>query len=461
MIDTLTLQQDRGQLYSDFYNNKIPKRMPISVTISHHILAEYDGQNPIDVQFDYARLSKPAKEICEKIYSDSCPVAPAYFLGRIPMIYQMLGSQSFIMGKRGFIQHPEVVGMLADEYEQLIEKSYDFLLETVIPRQHKNLDMNDPVGMAIAIQKGTSSLRDDSAALIPTLMELIQTYGYYLGSPRGSSAFTEAPMDFVADQLRSFSGISMDIRRNRSLIKDACEVMMPLTFHWGLPDGAPHPEGGVTIPLHMPTFMREKDFVEVWLPSYKKMIQQYAAIGVRPQMFCEDDWTRYVDLIYSEFPAGSRLMFEYGDPQQIKDKLGKRFIISGLFPSSSLRTDTPEQIVDRAKKFLDIMLPGGGYLFSFDKNPLTLGEVNMETLAALTEFIRDYAVYDNAGESFGTPLNSEGFTFDEDAVALPKSKYIADWDDYKARYPLTPDFAKERFDKYNKEVFKFYMNLLI
>ena len=183
----------------------------------------------------------------------------------------------------------------------------------------------------------------------------------------GSFAISEAPLDFVADQLRSFTGMSIDLRRNREFVKEACEVVLPLVFAWGLP-AAPHPEGSVFLPLHMPTFMREKDFVELYLPTFKKQLEQYASLGIRPALFCEDNWMRYIDIIHDELPAGTKLIFEYGDPKIIKEKLGKKFILSGLFPVNALRTDTPAQIVDRAKEFLDIMLPGGGYIFGFDKN---------------------------------------------------------------------------------------------
>lgn len=461
MSDVLALQQKRSQLYRDFYTNTIPERMPIGITLPQHLVAEYGGQNLFDFQFNYGLLSDPARDLCKKIYSDSCPVAPANFLlSRTPSMYQLYGSQSFVMGNGGFVQHPEVVGMLDDEYPQLIANTFDFLVETVIPRQHKNLDPQNPLIMATAIQMGKQALTNDEMAFLPTFFELIQTHGYYPGSPLGSFNFTEAPLDFIADQLRSFSGISMDVRRHRTQLQEAADAVMPLLFHWGLP-GNIDPQGSVFIPLHMPTFMREKDFVEIYLPSYKNMLKQYAAVGARPNMFCEHDWSRYLDILQSEIPAGCQLAFEYGDPQTIKDKLGKKFLLTGLFPSAALKTDTPAQIVDRAKAFLDIMLPGGGYIFGFDKNPLTLKEVNLDTLAALTEFIRDYATYKNPGDTFGTPLNSEGFVFDENQVPKPQSRYLFDWDSFKQKYPLTPEFARANFERFSKETFDFYMNLLI
>jgi len=435
--------------------------MPIGVSMPNHLLAEYDGQNLFDFQFDYTKLENPARAICNKIYSDQCPVLVACpLVSRYPSFYQLYNSQTFVMGKNGFVQHPEVVGMKDSEYSQFIENPFDFLVETVIPRHNKNLDPKNPIKMSISIQMGKLSQQNDNKIIGQIAQDLIQTHGYYMGSPKGSLNYTEAPMDFIADQLRGFMGISLDLRRHRSLIKEAADAVMPLLFHWGLPTN-PHPEGGVFIPLHMPTFMGEKDFSELWLPSYKTMLQQYAALGVRAHMFCETDWTRYLDILLSEMPSGSQLTFEYGDPQTIKDKLGKKFILTGLFPSSSLKTDSPEQIVDRAKRFLDIMLPGGGYLFGFDKDPLSFKEVNLESLAALTAFVRDYAKYDNAGESFGIPLNSESFVFDPSLVPKLSSQYLFNWDEFKEQYPLTPDFAKVNFERFSKEAFDSYMDLLM
>lgn len=453
------LQNERTKLYNDFFNNKIPKRMFVNMSISNYITAEYGGIDNFEFQYDFSKLEGSAKKMCETIYSDNPPVSPAVLVfSRPPSFYQLLGSQSFVMGTNGFVQHPEVSGMEASEYGELIKDPYAFLIEKVIPRQYKEFDLSNPIHAMNRLDMAKKALQNDTASSIPWFMNIIEEYGYYPGAPVGSMGFTEAPYDFIADQLRGFSGISMDIRRHKSQIKEACEAVLPLMFKLGLPSN-PHAEGYVGAPLHMPTFMREKDFAEAWLPTFKKMYEQYAARGVRGFAFCEDNWMRYLDYLM-ELPAGTILYFEYGDPQKIKDKLGKKFIIQGLYPVDLLKMGTKEQCIDKAKELVDIMMPGGGYIFNFDKNPLTLDEVNMENLVALTEFLRDYCVYDNPGEAFGTPLNSEGFIVDKSMMKI-KSKYSFDWDNFKKKNPFTPDSAKVNFEKYDKEIFDTYMNMLI
>lgn len=453
------LQKERNQLYKDFFTNILPKRSPVSFSIAYHIIAEYGGQNLFDFQYDFSKLDKPAKELCNLIYSDTCPVGPMGIMPRPPKFYQFLESQSFVIGTGGFVQHPEVVGMMEDEYPQLLNDPYAFILEKVLPRQYKALDLKDPVNMALSLQRAKIDLNEEFQKSMPLVMSLKDEHGYYSGAPKDSAGFAEAPYDFIADQLRSFSGISMDIRRHRSELKEACEAVLPLMFYWGLPTNS-HPEGAIGTPLHMPTFMREKDFAEIWLPTYKTMLEQFAACGTRVRAFCEDNWMRYLDYLM-ELPAGTHLIFEYGDSQKIKDKLGKKFILNGLYPINLVKTGTKQQCIDKAKELLDIMMPGGGYLFGFDKGALTLGDINIENYIALSEFVRDYAVYPNAGQSFGTPLNSEDFKFDENLIGPLKSKYLFNWDIYKEKYPLTPDLARADLERIDKELMNFNLNLVV
>ena len=114
-------------------------------------------------------------------------------------------------------------------------------------------------------------------------------------------------------------------------------------------------------------------------------------------MFCEHDWMRYLDHL-SELPENTRLYFEYGDPQTIKDKLGKKLVLGGMYPITYLKSATKQQCIDKAKELLDIMAPGGNYIFNFDKSPLSPADVNFDNYIAVLEHVRDNTNYANAGE---------------------------------------------------------------
>lgn len=458
--DRAELVQKREKIHNDFFNNVIPERMPINMTIMSQIVAEAFGANSIDYQYDISKISNCFDNMSEKIYTDSFPYMPPILVSRSAAPYQLMNAQSFIMGKTGMVQHPEVVGMENTEYDALINRGVDFLVDTVIPRQHKNLDPKDPIKMAYAMKMVDGLLDSEMMIFLPIMMNLINKHGYHSGAPMGSFGISEAPFDFLADQLRSFSGISGDVRRHASKIKDACEVLMPMMFQWGLPDFT-HPEGGVTFYLHMPTFMREKDFLELFLPTFKTILEQYAARGVRSTVYLEDDWTRYIDIVLSEFPAGTILDIEKGDPKLFKEKLGKKFILRGMFLIEHVRMLPKDKMLDKAKEFLDIMLPECGYLFSFDKMPLMLCDVNLDNLQSLMEFVRDYSYYERAGESFGLQLNSENFKIDPTLNTPIQSQYTFNWEKFTDSYPLAPDFAKTKFENLNQNIIKWYLGLLV
>lgn len=454
MSDMKSLQQERIGIFYDVYDNKIPKRVPVNISIPFEALAEFGGINIVEAQWNSMLAEEALDKLCQTLYTDVCPGGSSL---RYPSYYQALESQSFVMGSNGFFQHPEVVGMLPEEYDYLIEKPYDCLLEKVIPRQYKALNLEDPVKMTISFAKAILGYNNDMMVGGGLLGKAVEKYGYYPGGPIASGGFTEAPFDFLADQLRSFKGVSMDVRRMPEKVAEACEALYPIVLKKGMPKTVSN-YSQVFIPLHMPTFMREKDFAKLWWPSFKKMLDEYASMGIHCRIFCEDNWDRYLDYLY-ELPTDTVLQFEYGDPKLIKEKLGKKHIITGLFPVTYLKTHSKEECVNKAKEYLDILAPGGKYIFCLDKSPLSIHDINMENFKAVTECVRDYGVYSNPGETAGMQFNKE------DYKALPsrklESKYYKTWEEYKASHPEVSDFGQEKLQGFEERIFQFLMFLLL
>lgn len=449
------LKEERSQLYNDFYNNIVPKRMPINGNIPLGYLAHYAKTDLKEVQYDFSLLKDACNELADLTYSDSCPMMGG---ADCATYHQSLGSTVYLMGADGFLQHPNAVGMYEEDYDAFIADPLATMVDTIVPRLYKNLDPKNHYNMMKAYTIAKKAEAKDIAAFGEIINPIKERKGYYPGPPRGSKGHSLAPMDFLADQCRSMSEISKDIRRNPQKIIDASDAIYPYIFALQTPSN-PHPEGSVSTPLHMPTYMREKDFVKLWLPSYKRMIQEWASIGVRTSAFLETDWTRYYDIVKDEFPCGMMLRLEEVDPQTAKDKLGDKFIIGQMYPLSMLRHGTKQEVLDKAKEILDIMLPGCGYMFGFGTFPIVPEDINLENYIALMEFVRDYAVYDNAGEKYGMPLNSEGFKFDLTKSRELKSKYVFNWEEYKKENPYTPDHMRADLEKYEAEFMNFYLSL--
>ena len=80
-----------------------------------------------------------------------------------------------------------------------------------------------------------------------------------------------------------------------------------------------------------------------------------------------------------ELPAGKLEAGE--DPfEAAKRELGGIACMMGGFPNQSLMFDTPEQIRDKVKEIIDIMAPGGGYMFGMSASIDHAPRANMEAL---------------------------------------------------------------------------------
>jgi hypothetical protein len=381
------LQQERQEIFHDLYEGKLPKRIPIAAWVTVEFAIQYAGLDILKAQWNPEMLERAFRKVADDFYSDVFPIRDAV---RFPVFYQMLGAENFVMGSNGFLQHPEISAMNPDEYEAFIKSPIDFILETVLPRIYPALD-TDSISRSLIMAKAYKAHCDTVGFLNGVMIpQLEKEYGKYQTPPK-SFAMTAIPMDFIADQLRGFKEISMDIRRKPEQIIEACEAVFDIMLEHGIPE-QPSIYNSTFIPLHMPPYMRKKDYEKIYYPTFKRTVDGIAAAGGKAYLFLEQDWSRFIDSLY-DLPENTILRFEYGDPKEIKKKLGNRHIITGLYPLGLLQTGTKQQCIDKAKELIDILAPGGKYFFDFDKNIITVDSVNIHNLHAVLETYRTCGVY--------------------------------------------------------------------
>lgn len=384
MTDAVDMTNERNQMFYDLFNGKTPKRVPISIPATPDFAIQYSGLDLAECQWDLTKLEPVYDKFCQDFITDTYPGG---FI-RIPSHYQILGSTPIVMSSSGFMQHPEVVGLLAEEYDQFIASPYDCIVETILPRLYTELN-GEPGKVAMTLAKAMRAHSDDLAYLGTIRAKMNAKYGY----ATMGAVLTEAPFDFMADFLRSFKGISGDVRRYPDKVVAACEAVLPLMIKKGtLPD--PTMLGYTIIPLHMAPYLRDKDFATLYWPTFKKLVETLAGMGQNIQLFVEHDWMRFLDHLY-ELPENTIMRFEYGDAKLVKEKLGKKHIISGFYPVIMLQTGTKQQCVDKAKELLEILAPGGRYWWQADKSIINL-EANgpvVENLRAVLEYVHENGTY--------------------------------------------------------------------
>jgi hypothetical protein len=385
MTDAVALTtNERNQMFRDLFSGKTPVRVPVTNPATQDFAIQYAGLDLAEAQWDLSKLEPVYEKFCQDFYTDTHPGGSI----RLPSHYQILGSRPIIMSSNGFMQHPEVVGLLDEEYDEFIASPFDCMVEKVLPRLFTELN-GAPGKTAMTLAKAMKAQGDDLAQLGAIRTKMTAKHGF----ATMGVALTEAPFDFLADFLRSFKGISGDVRRYPAKVAAACEAVLPLLIKKGtLP--VPGMLGYTFIPLHMAPYLRDKDFATLYWPTFKALVEKFAEMGQTVQLFVEQDWMRYLDYLY-ELPENTIMRFEYGDPKLVKEKLGQKHIISGFYPITLLQTGTKEQCVDKAKELLDVLAPGGRYWFQADKSIINYEAKSpiAENLSAVLEYVHLNGAY--------------------------------------------------------------------
>ena len=82
-----------------------------------------------------------------------------------------------------------------------------------------------PMQAAMVLAKAFKAKTDEDNIARKASREAAEPYEYAV---IGGAGFGEAPFDFLSDLLRSFTGISKDIRRYPDKVKQACDAAVPL-----------------------------------------------------------------------------------------------------------------------------------------------------------------------------------------------------------------------------------------
>ncbi|KPU43732.1 uroporphyrinogen decarboxylase (URO-D) [Oxobacter pfennigii] len=455
MSDAVSLSNERTQMYKDLYRGNVPTRIPVSSAFTLDAMILYAGMDIAEIYWDMTKAEAVFDKVCQDFFSDSMPGGTR----RYPSFYQLLGSKPFIMGSTGTMQHPNVMGMGPEEYDEFIASPYDCIIEKILPRLYTELD-SDPFSRALALAKAARAHGEEMATTGMIAGKMRAKYGF--AAIPGNA--TTAPYDFMADFFRSFTGISKDIRRIPDKVVEACDAITPILIKKGkIPVKS---EYGVTvIPLHMAPYMRTQDFEKFWWPSFKKQVDTLSEMGINVSLFVEHDFMRYLDHLY-ELPENTIMRFEYGDPKLVKEKLGKKHIISGFYPLMLLHTGTKEQCIDKAKELLDILAPGGHFMFDFDKNAFDLSGNIVENLKAVQEYVYlngRYSEAERAGNTEPKPRVNRTDEIIAEIDANMNSKYFSTWSQYKEKhtelFERLHSVAAPKIEKFEDVMFNFIINL--
>ncbi|RJE48964.1 MULTISPECIES: uroporphyrinogen decarboxylase family protein [unclassified Dehalobacter] len=387
MSEVANLYQERLERVFKAFNLEQPDRVPLLGTYGSWC-AEFAGYTDAETNWDMEKGRKAMMKVVTEIPLD---MVHRYF-PRPGGVYQALGSKAFHYLSDSTVaqysdEHAQI--MTADEYPEFAKDPFKFLVEKILPRKYAELAKPSPV-KELALAKGAMKFGmfgAQSGAIVGAMA------GQY-GMPKLVDATIIHSMDWIADFFRGIKNAFMDIRRCPGELLAAIEAFTPLVIRFGMSQLNMVPPKQypkvVYIPMHLPTMLKTSDFNKFYWPSFKKIMEFFASQDINVVPIYEGDWSRYYDHL-QELPAKKSMgWFEYGNPKEIKDKLGDTMCISGLYPATLLQFGTKEECIAKAKELVDILAPGGGYVFCTDKEIIT-GKA--ENIIAVNKFVKEYGIY--------------------------------------------------------------------
>jgi uroporphyrinogen-III decarboxylase len=300
--------------------------------------------------------------------------------------------------------------MRADEYDALIADPTGFLLNTWLPRVSADVA---PIGSPSTYRNNLSFLKGGMAMLsyfnaFVRQAELLRTE---CGTPGAISGILKAPFDILADKLRGYIGLTMDLLEQPEKVLAACKALAPHLLHVALSGADPDKNVPIAIWMHRGCvpFISYKRFESHYWATLRPVIEEIWKKGHQVLFYAEGNWNYHLDA-FTELPDRSIVYHvDRADINEVHKKLGHKFCISGGIPNTLLSFGTPEEVREACKRVIDEVAGDGGYIL--DASAIIQDDARIENLRMMTEFTREYGVYPGSvldGESIRKQAEEDG-----------------------------------------------------
>jgi len=285
--------------------------------------------------------------------------------------------------------------MREDEYDQLIDDPTAFLYNVWLPRVSRELQ---PVGGPVSYRHNLALIKGGMAMM--HYFNAFPAQGARMREESGTvsaiSGIFKAPFDIIADKLRGYEGISMDMMIQPDKVLAACEALMPHLYQVAMSGADPDGYAPIGFWMHRGCvpFISPDQFRSHYWPTLKPIIEELWAHGHQTMFYAEGNWDHHLDS-FAELPDRSILFHvDRSDIEKAHKTFGHKFCLSGGVPNTVLSYGTPQEVRDACKKVLDIAARDGGFIM--DASAIIQNDAKPENVRAFTEFTREYGQYGSA-----------------------------------------------------------------
>jgi len=395
--DMEQLYRERLTRYVTAMRNGKPDKIPIRPFVAE-FTAVYAGYTCQEVAHDYEKAFAAARKCAADFDWDAVVGNMVYVWTGLT---QAIGLKYYatpgieISPDTGF-QYleppPEKAFMQPEDYDQLIEDPTGYLFNVWLPRVSKYVS---PMGEPTSFLNNLSFLRGGMA-----MLSYFNAFGVQnerlrkeSGTVSAIAGILKAPFDILADKLRGYVGLTMDLFERPEKVLAACEALMPHLTYVALSGADPEKNVPISIWLHRGCvpFVTREQFDRFYWPTLKPIIEELWSKGHQVLFYAEGDWNAHLDS-FAELPDQSIIFHvDRADIFEVHRKIGHKFCISGGIPNFLLAYRTPDEVRAYCKKVIDGVARDGGYIM--DASAIVQNDAKVENIRAMTDFTREYGVY--------------------------------------------------------------------
>lgn len=395
--DMEKLYAERLARYTTAMKNERPDRIPIRPFVAE-FTAKYAGFSCQEVTHDFNKALEAARKCAADFDWDAVVGNMVYvWTGLTKAVglkyYAAPGIEIPPDTAFQYLEPPEDnAHMRADEYDLLSADPTGYLFNVWLPRVSADVS---PMGQATSFRNNLSFLKGGMAMM--SYFQALGDQGLRLRRESGTvsaiSGILKAPFDIIADKLRGYKGLCMDLFRQPGKVLAACEALAPHLLEVAASGADPERNVPVGLWMHrgcMP-FVSPQQFEKFYWPTLKWIIEQLWARGIQTLFYAEGEWNPNLKWI-AQLPERSIVYHvDRGDIFEVHRSVGEKFCLSGGIPNDLLAFGTPEEVRQYCKKVIDGVAADGGYIM--DASAIMQDDTKVENVRAMTEFTREYGVY--------------------------------------------------------------------
>lgn len=445
-----TLYRQRLNRYLTAMRNEKPDMVPVRPFVAE-FTAKYAGFTCQEVTHDYNKAFIAARK-CAADFDWDATVSN--------MVYVWTGLTQAIgltyYGVPGIDVPPDTgfqyrepsednAFMKADEYDALIDDPTAFLYNTWLPRVSADIrpmDAHTSYRNNLALVKGAMAMNSYFAAYGPHV-DLLRRE---CGTVSAIAGIFKAPFDILADKLRGYIGLTMDMVQQPEKVLMACEALMPHLYNVASTSADPAHQVPIGYWMHRGCipFVSKGQFESHYWPTTRPIIEELWRQGHQTLFYAEGNWGHHLDS-FAELPDASIVYHvDRGDVFKTHEKLGHKFCLSGGIPNFELAYGKPDQVRAIVKKVIDGVAQDGGYIV--DASAIMQNDTSVENLRAMTEAAREYGIYSGVATRAADPAETvapaanAAFAGDYGLVGLPELRVPAGacipWSEKRKEIPI-------------------------